>query len=147
MFEACTQYFQGSDVIVFAAAVADYTPKDVSETKIKKNDAKFTLTLVKTVDIAAELGKQKKVNQFIVGFALETDNELTNAQQKMKKKNFDLIVLNSMQDSGAGFQHDTNKITIIDKIGNQLNFELKPKTAVAEDIYKEVEKRFVQALN
>jgi phosphopantothenoylcysteine decarboxylase/phosphopantothenate--cysteine ligase len=105
MFEACTQYFQGSDVIVFAAAVADYTPKDVSETKIKKNDAKFTLTLVKTVDIAAELG---------------------------------------MQDSGAGFQHDTNKITIIDKIGNQLNFELKPKTAVAEDIYKEVEKRFVQ---
>ena len=144
MFEACTQYFQGSDVIVFAAAVADYTPKDVSETKIKKNDAKFTLTLVKTVDIAAELGKQKKVNQFIVGFALETDNELTNAQQKMKKKNFDLIVLNSLQDSGAGFQHDTNKITIIDKIGNQLNFELKPKTAVAEDIYKEVEKRFVQ---
>jgi phosphopantothenoylcysteine decarboxylase/phosphopantothenate--cysteine ligase len=99
---------------------------------------------VKTVDIAAELGKQKKVNQFIVGFALETDNELTNAQQKMKKKNFDLIVLNSMQDSGAGFQHDTNKITIIDKTGNQLDFELKPKTAVAEDIYKEVEKRFVQ---
>jgi len=143
MFAACTQYFAGSDVIVFAAAVADYTPKDVSKTKIKKNDAEFTLTLVKTVDIAAELGKQKSDKQFVVGFALETDNELTNALQKMKKKNFDLIVLNSMQDAGAGFQHDTNKISILDKTGNELNFELKPKTEVAEDIYRQIAHRFM----
>lgn len=142
MFSACTQYFGGSDVIVFAAAVADYTPKDVSKTKIKKNEASFTLELVKTIDIAAELGKQKSEKQFVVGFALETDNEVANAQQKMKKKNFDLIVLNSMQDTGAGFQHDTNKITIIDKTGNQLNFGLKSKVEVAEDIYNEVKKRY-----
>src|SRR4051812_25089410 len=104
MFAACKQYFPSADVIVFAAAVADYTPKFPSETKIKKNAEEFVLELVKTKDIAGELGKQKQGNQIIVGFALETDNEEANAKDKLKKKNFDFIVLNSMRDEGAGFQ-------------------------------------------
>jgi len=134
MYDACAQYFASSDVIVFAAAVADYTPKNPSATKIKKKEDEFSIELVKTKDIAGELGKQKKQNQVVVGFALETDNEQKNAQEKLEKKNFDLIVLNSMQDEGAGFQHDTNKITIIDKEGNVTKFDLKTKTEVAKDI-------------
>jgi phosphopantothenoylcysteine decarboxylase/phosphopantothenate--cysteine ligase len=134
MYEACTQYFTGSDVIVFAAAVADYAPKEKSETKLKKAGDTFTLELVKTKDIAGELGKLKKYNQTIVGFALETDNEEPNAIEKLKKKNFDIVVLNSMQDEGAGFKFDTNKITIIDKAGNVAKFGLKTKKEVAIDI-------------
>ncbi len=135
MLEAATQYFDNSDVIVFAAAVADYTPANPSNTKIKKNDDTFTLELKKTKDIAMELGKQKRQGQTIVGFALETDNEQQNAVEKLKKKNFDFVVLNSMKDEGAGFKHDTNKITILDKIGNETKFELKAKQDVAKDIY------------
>lgn len=135
MLEAATQYFDNSDVIVFAAAVADYTPANSSNTKIKKNDDKFTLELKKTKDIAMELGKQKRQGQTIVGFALETDNEQQNALEKLKKKNFDFVVLNSMKDEGAGFKHDTNKITILDKSGNETKFELKAKQDVAKDIY------------
>lgn len=134
MYNACAQYFESSDVIVFAAAVADYTPKTVSDKKIKKQGEEFLLELVKTKDIAAELGKLKTDKQVVVGFALETDNELTNAQQKLAKKNFDFVVLNSMQDAGAGFKHDTNKISIIDKAGNVVKFELKSKADVAADI-------------
>jgi phosphopantothenoylcysteine decarboxylase/phosphopantothenate--cysteine ligase len=135
MLEAATQYFDNSDVIVFAAAVADYTPANPSNTKIKKNDDTFTLELKKTKDIAMELGKQKRQGQTIVGFALETDNEQQNALEKLKKKNFDFVVLNSMKDEGAGFKHDTNKITILDKSGNETKFELKAKQDVAKDIY------------
>ncbi len=140
MFDACAQYFSSADVIVFAAAVADYTPKFASETKIKKKEEEFTLELIKTKDIAAELGKQKKENQIIVGFALETDNEEENAKDKLRRKNFDFIVLNSMHDKGAGFQTDTNKITIIDKEGNVSKFDLKSKEEVAKDIVNYVSK-------
>ena len=140
MFEACTQYFAWADVIVFAAAVADYTPKFPSATKIKKKEDEFSIELVKTKDIAAELGKHKREDQVIVGFALETNNEEANAKEKLAKKNFDFIVLNSMRDEGAGFQTDTNKITIIDQEGNVTKFELKEKTEVAKDIVSYVQK-------
>jgi phosphopantothenoylcysteine decarboxylase/phosphopantothenate--cysteine ligase len=134
MFETCAQYSAFNDVIVFAAAVADYTPKYPSTTKIKKKENEYVLELVKTKDIAFELGKQKKEGQVFVGFALETDNELDNAREKLKKKNFDLIVLNSMNDPGAGFKYDTNKVTLLDKNGNMVILELKSKTEVAKDI-------------
>ena len=140
MFDACAQYFSWADVIVFAAAVADYTPKFPSQTKIKKKEDEFSIELVKTKDIAAELGKQRRENQVIVGFALETNNEEANAKEKLSKKNFDFIVLNSMRDEGAGFQTDTNKITIIDREGNTTKFDLKEKTEVAKDIVGYVQK-------
>ena len=140
MFTACSQYFDWADVIVFAAAVADYTPKFLSPTKIKKNTNEFSIELIKTKDIAAELGMQKRADQIIVGFALETDNEESNARDKLWRKNFDFIVLNSMQDEGAGFQKDTNKITIIDRAGNVTKFELKSKVEVAKDIVHYVSK-------
>jgi phosphopantothenoylcysteine decarboxylase/phosphopantothenate--cysteine ligase len=140
MFEACSQYFKQCNVIVFAAAVADYTPKYVSETKIKKKEEQFSIELIKTKDIAGELGKLKTDKQVVVGFALETDNEFENAQEKLKKKNMDCIVLNSMRDEGAGFGHDTNRITIIDKNGNTTKFDLKPKAEVAKDIVDYVNK-------
>ncbi len=140
MFTACSQYFDWADVIVFAAAVADYTPKFLSPTKIKKNTNEFSIELIKTKDIAAELGMQKRADQIIVGFALETDNEESNARDKLWRKNFDFIVLNSMQDEGAGFQKDTNKITIIDRTGNVAKFDLKSKKEVAKDIVHYVSK-------
>jgi phosphopantothenoylcysteine decarboxylase / phosphopantothenate---cysteine ligase len=140
MFTACKQYFASADVIVFAAAVADYTPKFPSETKIKKKDEEFILELVKTKDIAGELSNEKRIDQVVVGFALETDNEELNAKEKLEMKNFDFIVLNSMRDKGAGFQTDTNKITIIDKDGNVTAFDLKPKQEVAKDIVEYVNK-------
>ncbi len=140
MFDACAQYFGWADVIVFAAAVADYTPKFPSATKIKKKEGEFSIELVKTKDIAAELGKQKTEKQIIVGFALETNNEEANAKEKLARKNFDFIVLNSMRDEGAGFQTDTNKITIIDREGNTTKFGLKEKTEVAKDIIGYVQK-------
>lgn len=134
MFSACEQYFLWADVIVFAAAVADYTPKFPSATKIKKQTDELSIELIKTKDIAAELGKLKRENQTMIGFALETNNEEANALEKLKKKNFDFIVLNSMRDEGAGFKTDTNKITIFDRQGNVTKFELKDKTEVAKDI-------------
>ncbi len=140
MYDVCAQYFAWANVIVFAAAVADYTPKFVSETKIKKKGNEFLLELVKTKDIAEELGKQKQKGQLIVGFALETDNEEENATDKLKRKNFDFVVLNSMRDEGAGFQSDTNKITILDKDGNVTKFDLKRKEEVAKDIVNYVSK-------
>ena len=134
MYETCAQYFTSNDVIVFAAAVADYTPKHPSAVKIKKKEEEFSIELVKTKDIAAELGQLKRPGQVIVGFALETDNEMEHAQEKLGKKNLDFIVLNSVKDRGAGFQYDTNKVTIIDNSGNVVKFGLKPKTEVAQDI-------------
>ncbi len=144
MFNACVQYFPASDVIVFAAAVADYTPKHPGKQKIKKSEDEFSFELVKTKDIALELGKRKRENQITVGFALETNNEEANAREKLKKKNFDFIVLNSLRDEGAGFKTDTNKITIIDKEGNVTTFDLKKKEEVAKDIVSYVHKMISQ---
>ncbi|CAH0997543.1 Cysteine/Cysteine sulfinic acid decarboxylase [Emticicia aquatica] len=134
MFEATSKYFSNSDIVVLSAAVADYTPLHVADKKIKKKEDVFTIEMTKTTDIAATLGKQKKNGQIIVGFALETDNEFENAKGKLERKNFDFVVLNSLQDSGAGFRYDTNKIKIIDRAGNIYDFDLKTKTEVAQDI-------------
>jgi phosphopantothenoylcysteine decarboxylase/phosphopantothenate--cysteine ligase len=133
--------FASTDIIILAAAVADYKPVEKATEKIKKQDASMSLELTKTVDIAATFGKEKKEGQFIVGFALETENAVANASDKIEKKNFDLIVLNSLKDKGAGFGHDTNKVTIIDKKGVQKNFELKSKKEVARDIVNEIIER------
>jgi phosphopantothenoylcysteine decarboxylase / phosphopantothenate---cysteine ligase len=134
MYTACTELFAKTDVTVLAAAVADYKPIVVADQKIKKKDGTLTLELAKTHDIAASLGKLKKAGQLVVGFALETEQEQANALQKLETKNFDLIVLNSLNDMGAGFGHDTNKITILDKEHNIRSFELKSKQEVAHDI-------------
>ncbi len=138
MFEACQSIFKEADISVFAAAVADYRPRETAPQKIKKADNSMSVELVKTIDIAATLGKQKRKNQFTVGFALETENESSNALKKMESKNFDLIVLNSLRDEGAGFGHDTNRIRIFDNQGNVLPFELKTKKEVAEDIVQTI---------
>ena len=122
------------DIIVMSAAVADYTPKKVVDTKIKKEDSSFEIELIKTKDILGELGRIKNTNQILVGFALETDNEIPNAIAKLEKKNLDCIVLNTLKDSGAGFGFDTNKIAIVDKNKKVYNFELKDKKSVALDI-------------
>lgn len=134
MFEACIRWFPEVDGAIMAAAVADYTPVMVADKKIKKAGDSLVIELKKTKDIASQLGKMKKDNQFLIGFALETDNELDNARQKMEKKNLDAIVLNSMNDPGAGFGHSTNKITILGKQGTLLAFETKSKSEVAKDI-------------
>jgi phosphopantothenoylcysteine decarboxylase / phosphopantothenate---cysteine ligase len=133
MFLASQEYFTQADITVFSAAVADYKPTTKADQKIKKGSGPMVIELVKTYDIAAELGKQKKPGQITVGFALETENERTNAQSKLKTKNFDLIVLNSLNDSGAGFGHDTNKISILSSTGSK-EFNLKSKKEVAADI-------------
>jgi len=127
---------------IFSAAVADYKPKVVAQEKIKKAGEELSIDLVKTVDILAEVGKQKSANQVIVGFALETNNEEDNAKQKIVKKNLDLIVLNSLNDKGAGFQHDTNQIMIINRENNSVKFELKSKVEVAVDINNYIESKF-----
>ena len=134
MFEATERYFADNQVVILAAAVADYTPVVVADKKIKKKEDYFSIEMTKTIDIAATLGKQKKAGQIIVGFALETDNELENAKGKLERKNFDMIVLNSLQDSGAGFRYDTNKIKVIDRNGAIFDFPLKTKNEVAMDI-------------
>lgn len=134
MYEATQSYFASADIIILAAAVADYTPAVVADKKIKKKEETFSIDLVKTTDIAKTLGQQKKSNQLMVGFALETDNEIENALGKIKSKNLDLIVLNSLRNQGAGFGHDTNQISIIQKDGSIVDFNLKSKQDVAEDI-------------
>ncbi len=134
MLDACLVHFAQSDITIMSAAVADYTPKEVSNKKIKKQPGDLRIELVKTTDILAELGKQKQQGQLLVGFALETHDERTNATAKLHQKNLDFIVLNSMQDQGAGFAGDSNKVTIIDRNGRETAFDLKPKTAVAQDI-------------
>ncbi len=134
MYEAASRYFPESAITVLAAAVADYRPAEIAEQKIKKKEDTFSLSLVRNVDIAATLGQQKQPHQVMVGFALETENEVVNAQQKLQKKNLDMIVLNSLNDKGAGFGHDTNKISVIQKDGQLKHFDLKSKKEVAEDI-------------
>jgi phosphopantothenoylcysteine decarboxylase/phosphopantothenate--cysteine ligase len=134
MYDKCHAHFSNCDMAIMAAAVADYTIKSPSEIKIKKVESTITLGLEKTKDILKSLGEIKKENQILVGFALETNNEIENAISKLKSKNADFIVLNSLNDAGAGFGHQTNKITIFDKLGNQFNFDQKLKSQVAEDI-------------
>ena len=141
MYNACTALFAQTDITVLAAAVADYRPAAQSTEKIKKNGS-MTLELTKTHDIAASLGKIKQPGQFVVGFALETEQEHDNALKKLESKNFDMIVLNSLKDPGAGFGHDTNKITIIDRQHKTTPFALKDKKAVAKDIVQAIIENF-----
>jgi phosphopantothenoylcysteine decarboxylase/phosphopantothenate--cysteine ligase len=133
MYDAVHQYFKDVDIAVLSAAVADFRPKEVATQKIKKKETTLTLELEKTKDILASLG-QIKTKQYIVGFALETNNELENAKGKLKKKNLNLIVLNSLNDKGAGFKTNTNKVTFIDNKDIVTEFELKTKTEVAQDL-------------
>jgi phosphopantothenoylcysteine decarboxylase/phosphopantothenate--cysteine ligase len=134
MFAAAALAATTAEVWVFAAAVADYRPARVAPEKIKKSGDTLVLELVKNVDIAATLGQSKRPEQFAVGFALETENELVHAQDKLRRKGFDLIVLNSLRDAGAGFGHDTNKVTVLDAAGQIVNFELQPKADVARGL-------------
>jgi phosphopantothenoylcysteine decarboxylase/phosphopantothenate--cysteine ligase len=133
MYEAVHSNFKKCDVAILSAAVADYRPKKVADNKIKKKDDVLSIELIKTKDILKSLGAIKS-NKYLVGFALETENEIENAKTKLKKKNLDLIVLNSLNDKGAGFRSDTNKVTLIDKDNKMLSFDVKPKKDVALDI-------------
>ena len=133
MFEEANKNFENCDIAILSAAVADFTPSEVASQKIKKKEDVLVITLKKTKDILASLG-EKKGNKYLVGFALETENEIENAKTKLKKKNLDLIVLNSLNDKGAGFKTDTNKVTFINKDNKVIPFEVKPKNDVAYDI-------------
>jgi phosphopantothenoylcysteine decarboxylase / phosphopantothenate---cysteine ligase len=138
MRQAVTKAFGDADITIMSAAVADFTPAQTADKKIKKAGAPIHLDLKPTTDILAELGKRKKNNQLLAGFALETDNELQNAHKKLNTKNLDLIVLNSLKDQGAGFGSNTNKVTILDRHGNQFEFPLKSKKEVAADILDKI---------
>lgn len=138
MLKACLKFSAQSDIIVMAAAVADYRPSKPVNQKIKKSDNTLTIALEPTTDILAELGANKPPHQLLIGFALETDNEIEHAKSKRERKNLDLIVLNSLNDTGAGFGHDTNRITLIDRQNKISNFELKSKSEVALDIVKKI---------
>lgn len=138
MYEATVECFEDCDIAILSAAVADYTPKSTFDTKLKKKTDNLVVELVPTKDILAELGRRKKENQVLVGFALETDNEFENAKEKLIRKNLDFIVLNSLKDAGAGFNVPTNKVTIIDAKGGVYNSELKSKYEVALDISEKI---------
>jgi len=138
MLEACLAHFKNSKACIMSAAVADYTPVTVSAQKIKKSESSFSIDLKKTIDILSTLGSQKTNGQVLVGFALETNDEEKNAIAKLQKKNLDFIVLNSLNDEGAGFQKDTNKITIIDKNLKKTVYGVKTKDEVARDICEKV---------
>jgi phosphopantothenoylcysteine decarboxylase/phosphopantothenate--cysteine ligase len=139
MYEQASELFVHCDIAVMSAAVADYRPKNISSSKIKKKDQSLHLDLEPTVDILKTLGERKE-NQFLVGFALETDNEQENAEKKLRQKNCDAIVLNSMKDQGAGFGYDTNKISILSINHNRIDYELKSKKETAKDIIDYIEK-------
>jgi phosphopantothenoylcysteine decarboxylase/phosphopantothenate--cysteine ligase len=138
MASECISLFSACDIAILSAAVADFTPEKVAVDKIKKGRKDLLLRLKPTTDIAATLGKSKQASQILVGFALETSNEVKNASGKLLSKNLDLVVLNSLKDKGAGFEHDTNKITLIDKNNNINKFELKSKDEVARDILDKI---------
>lgn len=138
MYEAVLSESNDSDIIIMSAAVSDYTPEKRAENKIKKSSNDLSIALIPTNDILASVGDKKKSFQILVGFALETDNEIENAKSKLEKKNLDIIVLNSLKDKGAGFNYNTNKITIIDKNNNIDEYELKPKPEVAIDILNKI---------
>jgi len=143
MHQAAASYFSVADVTILAAAVADYTPKTKADQKLKKKEGDLKIELARTTDIAATLGKQKKAHQIMVGFALETNNAIENAQRKLVKKNFDFIVLNDLSDKGAGFGHDTNKVTFLEQNGAITRYTIKTKAEVAVDIVDKV----IQLLN
>ena len=139
MYEASKSHFEAANITILTAAVADYTPAKVASEKIKKKgDEGMIIDLVKTVDIAASLGKEKTAGQMLIGFALETENLLENAKKKLESKNLDFIVLNSPNDEGSAFGHDTNKISIIDRKGNAEHFGLKSKKEVSVDILNKI---------
>jgi phosphopantothenoylcysteine decarboxylase/phosphopantothenate--cysteine ligase len=138
LLKATVAEFSDADITVMSAAVADYKPEQIANQKIKKKEQAFSLNLIKTTDILAELGNKKRPNQLLIGFALETENEVAHASDKLKRKNLDLIVLNSLNDEGAGFKSDLNKITILDKQLNAETFVLKPKHEVAQDICQKI---------
>lgn len=140
MYEECVKHFTECDIAIMSAAVADFSPAEALGSKVKREKNNFVIELKPTRDIASKLGEMKKKDQLLVGFALETDNEYANAYAKLKKKNFDFIVLNSLNDEGAGFNFDTNKISIIDSDNNILKFELKSKVEIANDIINEIAK-------
>ena len=142
MYAASAEAFPTTDLMILNAAVADYTPARPADQKIKKNESAFSLELTKTTDIAATLGSQKRADQLMMGFALETNNEHENALGKLHRKNLDWIVLNSLRDSGAGFGHDTNKITVMDRAGQVRSFDLKTKEEVADDLLTLVEEKW-----
>lgn len=138
MLKACEDYFSDTSILVMSAAVADYTPEQVASQKIKKKEETFNIALKKTTDILASLGRVKRSDQILVGFALETENEEEHAKSKLTRKNLDLIVLNSLQDAGAGFQKDTNKITIFNRAQEKTEYAVKSKIEVAKDICAEI---------
>ena len=144
MYDACTKAFKNSDIGVMAAAVADYTPAKAQKEKIKKNGKEILLELKQTKDILKTLGGQKNGKQVLVGFALETTDEINNALEKLKKKNADLIVLNSLNEKNAVFGSDTNKVTIFEKGGKEFQFEAKSKQAVAKDIVDTITQLFYE---
>ena len=137
LLKAIRNDYDNSDIVIMAAAVSDYKPIEFSEKKIKKDNNELNIKFEKTTDILFELGQNKK-NQILVGFALENNNELSNAINKLEKKNLDLIVLNSLNDEGAGFGYDTNKITVVDCSGNVTPYNLKKKNEVADDVFKHI---------
>ena len=138
MASECISRFPECDIAILSAAVADFTPLSPSKVKIKKVAGEMVIELKPTTDIALKLGQMKNGNQFLAGFALETNDEIKNAKNKLKKKNLDIIVLNSLNDEGAGFGHDTNKITIFDRNNNIDKFELKSKDEAAKDILDKI---------
>jgi len=138
MASECISRFPQCNIAILSAAVADYTPQEIKSEKIKKADNELLIRLKPTPDIARILGNSKKATQFIAGFALETNNEIENAMEKLVRKNLDIIVLNSLNDNNAGFGYDTNKITIIDRNNNIDKFELKSKEEAARDILNKI---------
>jgi phosphopantothenoylcysteine decarboxylase/phosphopantothenate--cysteine ligase len=143
MHARCTELFTNADICIMAAAVADYTPQNSEPEKIKKKEESFQLNLVKTRDILADLGKIKTGKQLLIGFALETNNEINNASAKLHTKNLDFIVLNSLKDEASGFGYETNKVSIISKDNTVSEFELKTKTEVAADLFDFIQNRIV----
>lgn len=138
MYLACCHFFEDAHIAIFAAAVADYRPEKIAEQKIKKDELSFTIKMVKNIDIADEFGRVKTPDQVSVGFALETNDELKHAMGKLVKKNFDMVIMNSMNDPNATFWFDTNKITIVRNDFTKKEFSLKSKTDVAQDIVNEI---------
>lgn len=138
MYDAALEHFTNADIVILSAAVADYKPTITSDKKIKRSNENLDIELTPNKDIAKSLGEKKKTNQKIIGFALETNNEENNAFEKLRRKNFDFIVLNSLNDKNAGFGYDTNKITILHRSGEKKMFELKSKDDVAQDIVNEI---------
>lgn len=140
MFDQCFKAFQKSDIGIMAAAIADFKPAEAFDKKIKKTENDFSqIKLEKTKDVLKSLGKIKSKNQFLVGFALETDNEIENAKKKLNSKNLDMIVLNSLQDKGAGFGHDTNKVKVLNKKNDIFSFKLMSKSLLSKEIVELIE--------